>query len=304
MVDRFLHDINWVLPLRNDGLTPVFETFTWLGYPTFITFFLPLLYWAWNRDAATRVMMIVMLSSLLNAFLKDYWMNPRPDIALQLDPEVAQSFGMPSGHAQVSGVLWLWLAYELKRLWVWLGALFIVSMICLSRLYLGVHDLEDIIVGLVLAVVSMLLFRLFLSPLLQRFRGLNATWHIFFILMLMMLLALIWPGLSSEISQNNRAQSYDTLLVCALMMGWLYGRQWDQHYVDGRLRINLWGQQYLPQIIAGLFGIISLFLLNIVLRTSLTFMDELSGNFLILLLLGFYMTFGVPLLLKILRLAR
>jgi len=54
--------------------------------------------------------MIVVISTVLNAFLKDLWENPRPDLALRLDAEVGKSFGMPSGHAQVSAVLWFWIA--------------------------------------------------------------------------------------------------------------------------------------------------------------------------------------------------
>ena len=299
---NILHDISWVIPLRNDGLTLIYEAFTWLGYPTFITFFLPLLYWVWNRDAATRMMMIVMLSSLLNAFLKDYWMNPRPDIIFRLDAEVAQSFGMPSGHAQVSAVLWFWLAYEVRRLWMWILVSFIMIMICLSRIYLGVHDLEDIIVGLALAALSLLVLKFMLyppldrlKPSLQKFRQLHVRWHLLMILMLMLFLSFIWP------SSTN---SYETLLVCALMMGWLYGRQIYDDYLRYELRPNILGYAISAPILAGLVGIISMAILSIITRYIFAGLDEYSGAFLSLLILSFYMTCGAPLLFKTLRIMR
>lgn len=295
MLSDILHDISWIIPFRNDLLTPIFEGFTWLGYPTFITLFLPLLYWIWNKDAATRLMLIVMLSSLLNAFLKDYWMNPRPDMIFRLDAEVAESFGMPSGHAQVSGVLWLWLAYELRRLWMWILSSVIVAMICLSRLYLGVHDVEDIIVGLALAAFSIFLFKASLMPALNKFRQLHARWHMPMILMLMLLLSFIWP------SSTN---SYETILVCALMMGWLYGRQLYQDYLRYELRERIFGHAFIAPVLAGLAGIISLLIMNVVIGYVLGGLDEHSAAFLTLLVVSVYMTFGAPLLFKLLRLAR
>ena len=294
-MDDIFYDIGWVIPYRNPILTPIFEGFTWLGYPTFITFFLPLLYWVWNRDGATRLMMIVMLSSLLNAYLKDYWMNPRPDMVFRMDTEVAQSFGMPSGHAQVSAALWFWLAYEVRRLWMWILASCIMLMICLSRLYLGVHDLEDIIVGLVLAVFSLLLFKASLHPYLSKFRHLNARWHIPIIVTLMVFLSFIWP------SSTN---SYETLLVCALMVGWLYGRQIFADYLRYELRENILGYAISAPIVAGLVGIISMIVLSIIIRYITVALNEHSGAFLSLLILSFYMSCGAPLLFKILRIMR
>ncbi len=295
MLNDILHDISWIIPLRNDWLTPIFEGFTWLGYPTFIAFFLPLLYWLWNKDAATRLMMIVMLSSLLNAFLKDYWMNPRPDIIFRLDAEVAESFGMPSGHAQVSGTLWFWLAYEVRRLWMWIVSSIIVAMICLSRIYLGVHDIEDIIVGLALAALSILVFYTSLMPVLNKFRQMHARWHMPMILMLMLTLSFIWP---------NATNSYETILVCALMMGWLYGRQLDQDYLRYEWRESIFGHAVIAPILAGLVGIISLLLLSVIIDYVFSGLDKHSSAFLTLLIVSVYMTFGAPLLFRTMRIAR
>lgn len=292
MVNGILHDISWIMPLRDPILTPIFEGFTWLGYPTFITFFLPFLYWVWNRDAATRLMVIVMLTSLLNAFLKDYWMNPRPDLVFRLDAEVAESFGMPSGHAQVSSVLWFWLAYEVRRTWMWILATVIMVMICLSRLYLGVHDVEDIIVGLALAAVSILLFKFSLHSTLSKFRQLHARWHLPMILMLMLLLSLVWP---------NSTNSYETILVCALMMGWLYGRQLYQDYLRYELREKIFDHAFIAPILAAIMGIVSLLLLSSIMGYIL---EGYSGAFITLLVLSFYMTFGAPLLFRALRIMR
>ena len=69
-MSEILHDISWVVPLRNDFLTVVFEFFTWLGYPTFMMLFLALGYWLLGKDKFTRAAVIVIMSTVLNAFLK------------------------------------------------------------------------------------------------------------------------------------------------------------------------------------------------------------------------------------------
>ena len=46
----FLHDMAWVLPLRSDAATVVFQAFTALGY---FPFYLVLLgYWLWTRPCS------------------------------------------------------------------------------------------------------------------------------------------------------------------------------------------------------------------------------------------------------------
>lgn len=308
MIDRFLHDIHWVLPLRHDLLTPIMQGFTFLGYPTFVTLFLALLFWLWNKDAASRLVIIVIISSIINGFLKDFWLNPRPDIALQLDPEVNQSYGMPSGHAQVAAVLWLWLAYEMRQLghgiWVWFGAIFIMIMICFSRIYLGVHDIEDIIAGLGIAVILLILYYLFLMPKFQWFRDLSVSYHLVLIIIFMIFLYWAWPGLDNILNPSIRpsAQSFEILSTGALLLGWIYGRQIEENYMGFTIKAKLWGMPYIASWLAMIAGVISIFLLLRIM--DYLFVNISSGGFISLIILGLYITIGAPSLFKALRLAR
>ena len=151
-MEIFWNDLNWVLPYRSDAATVVMRAFTWMGYSTFYMLFLPLGYWLWHRPAFTRLAVMVAVSGVLNAFLKDYWQVPRPDVALSLDGKAAESFAMPSGHAQTSSVLWVWLALEVRRGWMWAVAALLIAGIVASRLYLGVHHVADIAAGLAIGL--------------------------------------------------------------------------------------------------------------------------------------------------------
>jgi glycerophosphoryl diester phosphodiesterase len=143
-----------VLPLRSDVLTPVFRGFTALGYARFFMLFLPLGYWLLDKRLFGRVGLVLLASGLLNSLLKELLQDPRPDSVPWLDDVDPTSFGMPSGHAQISVAVWGWIAVELRRPWVRTVCAIIVAGVCFSRLYLGVHDLEDVLAGMVLGLAT------------------------------------------------------------------------------------------------------------------------------------------------------
>ena len=210
-MNELLHSLDWVLPLRSEGLTPLMRFFTLLGYEKFILFFLPLGYWAWNRGVFLRLLVLVAATALLNAWLKDFWQDPRPDIALRMDHEVGTSFGLPSGHAQIAVVIWLWLAWELRRSWAWLVGVVIAVGIIFSRLYLGAHDVEDVLGGSLLGIATLLLFERVRHW--AWWREAHELWHAALILLAFLAAWLSWPG---------QAPSYVPLLA-GMMLGVLVG---------------------------------------------------------------------------------
>jgi membrane-associated phospholipid phosphatase len=158
-MDSFLHDISWVLPLRSDAATVVFNAFTLAGYTPFFLVLLPLGYWLWDKALFTRLALLIGLVGLSNTFLKELFMDPRPPIAFALDGRVGESFGFPSGHAQIAVAMWFYLAMEIKRTWAWIAAAIIASGVCFSRIYLGVHDVEDVLGGTLIGLACIVVFK-------------------------------------------------------------------------------------------------------------------------------------------------
>jgi len=103
--------------------------------------------------------MLLFISGLINAFLKVYFQDPRPPSEFMLDPRVGNSFGWPSGHSQIAVTLWGLLAYELKKRWISLSAGLLIVAIAFSRMYLGVHDLGDVISGLLIGLLILILWQ-------------------------------------------------------------------------------------------------------------------------------------------------
>jgi membrane-associated phospholipid phosphatase len=192
-MDSFLHDMSWVVPLRSPELTRIFSAITLLGYFEFFLVMLPLGYWLWDKALFTRLAILVGIVGLSNSFLKDLFQDPRPPIGLALDGRVGDSFGLPSGHAQVATAMWVWLAYEIKRPWAWIVAILTAAGVCASRLYLAVHDIEDILGGILLGLGSIAVFAVLISDDLKAWHNLNPAIQLAAIAALAPLMWLIWP---------------------------------------------------------------------------------------------------------------
>lgn len=77
-----------------------------------------------------------------NFVLKDLFSLPRPEGVALIE---VSGFGFPSGHAQHAVVLWGYLAWTTRKN---LGAaVILVFLIGLSRVYLGVHFVSDVVGG-------------------------------------------------------------------------------------------------------------------------------------------------------------
>jgi glycerophosphoryl diester phosphodiesterase/membrane-associated phospholipid phosphatase len=140
-------------------LTPVMLAITHLGDEEFYIVVFPLLYWSVHRGIGLRVGILLLLSAGINAALKLGFRSPRPFF---LDPELGlvseTSFGIPSGHAQNAVAVWGLIAAELRRRWAWAAGLGLIFLLGLSRIHLGVHLPEDVLIGWAVGAVLLLAF--------------------------------------------------------------------------------------------------------------------------------------------------
>lgn len=290
---NFLHDMDWVLPLRSDSATVLANAFTWLGYSTFFLIALPLTYWLWDRAKASRLVVLIAITAVLNGWLKDFWQDPRPDIKYSIDPRAAGSYGRPSGHAEVAFAMWMWIAYEIKRPWVWAAAIFIVAGVSMSRLYLGVHDLDDVLTGLALGVVGMGFFIWLQSPSLTAIRNLPVVAHLVFIIVTGAALFAVWP---------NDENPGPIVGLLALLFGWVVGADMDHRLAPDTPQLPGW----IGRVLMGVGGIVVLFAFRAALTKGAAAL-ELSGmsvQYSISALLGFYMTGLAPLGFRLLKVVK
>lgn len=228
-MDGFLHDISWVLPLRSEAATQAANAFTFLGYAPFFIIALPLAYWLWDKKVGVHLALIVILTAVTNGLLKDIIDDPRPDIAFAVDPRVGGSYGLPSGHAQVATAMWFWIAIELRRTWFWAVAGVIVSGVIFSRLYLGVHDIEDVLAGFLLGIGTIVAFAWLIT---DRFRWWSASHpalQMAVILAAQVPLYLFWP-------EDGGPRS--TFAVGGMLAGWWGGTLIERRCIHYRRHPN------------------------------------------------------------------
>lgn len=159
-------ETEFVIWLQKNGAPLHWPLRAWsdLGPSTALSALLAGLYWCWNGAAMRRVWLAHLTCSWLAGVSKLVFLAPRP---YWVEPEIqalagSKGFGMPSGHALVATAVW----GELARQWNQPGMRFlfvgIVFGVGISRVYLGVHSVSQVLAG----ALAGLLF-LYLSPMLE-----------------------------------------------------------------------------------------------------------------------------------------
>lgn len=151
-------------------LDVVMRGLSFLGSEFFYFAILVLLYWRVNRRLSIQLATVTLLSLYLNFLLKDFFAFPRPEGPGLRILEKTSDFSFPSGHAQSVTSFFFFLALSLKRSSLFVLAGVLAFLVSLSRLYLGVHYVQDVLGGVALgfafALGFWLLFRnLFLKAL-------------------------------------------------------------------------------------------------------------------------------------------
>ena len=291
-METFLHDISWVPALRTPELTVFFNGLTWLGYSTFFLIFLPIGYWLWDKRMFTRLAMLIIITGVLNGLLKDLFHYPRPPAQFAIDPRVGDSFGFPSGHAQVAVAMWLWLAYEIKRVWAWAAGILIALGVCASRVYVGVHDMEDVLGGALLGLATIVAYRVLVSDEFKFWHEANPLLQFAVILALQVLVWFAWPGPKGPDASFS---------LFGLLVGWWLGVVIDRSLIRFGRPAN-WIAVALLSVIAVVVLVVSFKPLEeFLLAQGLT---KLWADWIVTAVVGLYATVVVPLLLKATRVSQ
>jgi len=131
----------------NPTLDAVFRAITMLGDEKFYLLLVPLLYWAVDKGLALRAGVLYLASAYVNTWLKAAFAIPRPSPTSVRVLDNPEGWSFPSGHAQSTTTAWTYLAVRLRKRWLWWVAGAMVVLVGLSRVYLGVHYPQDVIVG-------------------------------------------------------------------------------------------------------------------------------------------------------------
>jgi membrane-associated phospholipid phosphatase len=146
--------------------------FSFLGSEDFFLIALPLVYWCIDSTLGLRIGVMLLFSSGTNNLFKLAMHGPRPYwVSAGVQGMASETgFGVPSGHSQTAAGVWGIAAASHKRTWAWVAASLIVLLIGLSRLYLGVHFLHDVLLGWFLGGLTLWAFIKFWDPIAARLK--------------------------------------------------------------------------------------------------------------------------------------
>lgn len=145
--------------IRTPLLDRLFLLLTFFGEEVLVLAIICFLYWCYNKRLAYRICFSFFTSGLLVQTLKITFRVPRPWIK---DPSfvpveeavsTATGYSFPSGHTQCATALYSTFAWNTKKNRNRIICFIIIFSVMLSRMYLGVHTLQDVLVSFGLTLI-------------------------------------------------------------------------------------------------------------------------------------------------------
>ncbi|MFX1445231.1 MAG: phosphatase PAP2 family protein, partial [Promethearchaeota archaeon] len=141
---------------NNEEVYFVFSIITNLGDIIIYIIIITSLWYAYDKRFAKNLAFCLLLGGAYsNSILKDIFQDPRPWTSRD-----ATDYGFPSGHSQSAATVYPYLAYNQRKknkilTWIFIGIAYLVAI---SRVIIGVHDIQDIWGGLLFGMFFLTLF--------------------------------------------------------------------------------------------------------------------------------------------------
>jgi membrane-associated phospholipid phosphatase len=115
-----------------------------------------IIFWCFSKKTGIRAMYVILFSAFLAIFAKNILVMPRPPG--HLHKMGVEGFGFPSAHAQVTAGFWGYLGGITRKQKIIIIGAAAVILVSLSRVYLGVHYIGDVMAGIVFGLLIALIF--------------------------------------------------------------------------------------------------------------------------------------------------
>ena len=142
------------------------KAFTFLGSEEFFLLLLPLAYWCVDMGFGARLAVLLIGANGLSGLCKLALHGPRPYwISERVRPLVFEySYGLPSNHALVATTVWGFMATRIRRAGWWIVLVAVILLISISRLFLAMHFVTDVLLGWALGALILALYYRYERP--------------------------------------------------------------------------------------------------------------------------------------------
>lgn len=228
--------------IRSDFFDALFQFFTMFGEELVIIGILGFFYWIYNKRIGESMGISVFISLVLNSTMKTLFQRLRPfqvDSAIEnVRPQTSGGYSFPSGHTQGAATVFSSVALFVKKRWISITSGIIIFFVALSRMYIGVHYLSDVIVGAFLGIlISTIVFKY-----LHKNEDNSKIYRIIFVVSASVLVAItIWHRilLSNEImivGHTDASSLFERLedgyKMVGAMLGFLLGVTYEKKKVN------------------------------------------------------------------------
>jgi membrane-associated phospholipid phosphatase len=154
-----------------------FQFFSFLGGETFIWFLLAVIWFGVSRRRGLEIVFLLTSALLIHGILKQFFGVPRPFYFIpSLQKSPAEGFGFPSGHTLSVSLVWCWIAFTFHFPFRWVLAISFAVLGGLSRLYLGVHFIHDVVGAWLLALILASVYSVVLQKIQRNVFPLKLQW--------------------------------------------------------------------------------------------------------------------------------
>ncbi len=153
-----------IIKIMNSNITAIMIFISFLGSAiTLITLALASIFLVKDKKYSKLIMLNLALSFILNRILKLIIARPRPP---RLRLVIENGYSFPSGHSMVSFAFYGFLIYlinkNLKNKKIKYSLIVLLSLLILligiSRIYLGVHYVTDVLGGYIIGLIYLIVF--------------------------------------------------------------------------------------------------------------------------------------------------
>ena len=145
--------LRYLASIRTPLGEKIFYYLTYFGEEMMILGLVGIVFWCVDKKLAYRMTFSYLLTAFTINLIKITCRIERPWIR---DPEFkavekakasATGYSFPSGHTQGAVSMYGTLAYKTRRIWLKIIFFVLIGLVMLSRMYLGVHTPEDVLVS-------------------------------------------------------------------------------------------------------------------------------------------------------------
>ena len=153
----------WFEKIRNPFLNFIFSGITYLGDEIALMLIAIVLFWCVNKRSGYYMLVSGFFGIIVNQILKLACKIPRPEkidtrfTIVESAREAAQGYSFPSGHTQNAVTVFGSIFLLAKKTWVKIVAVVIATLVGVSRMYLGVHTIWDVVAAAGCAIIILLL---------------------------------------------------------------------------------------------------------------------------------------------------